>query len=176
MGARGCHVGRTRNGKCSVFAAVALYALFDPDPSGGAPQIPCVATTLGQITRSVYSVCLAMVAAEPELRDRALIFSGIGTQSIRVPSNGGDLVPCLTRHLAGLQGLDPSLAVIDELGYLPLESWNAVLLASGKRPRSLVIGIRTPGIDRDNTMSPLRGDGDRRGETPGFVFHRNRRR
>jgi phage terminase large subunit-like protein len=56
---------------------------------------------------------------------------------------------------------------VDELGFMPLESWNALLLASGKRPRSLVVGIGTPGIDRDNAMWALREMAE---PPPGFVF------
>jgi phage terminase large subunit-like protein len=143
------------NGKSSLEAGMACHGLFDADPEGGAPQIPVVATTLGQINRSVYSVILSFIENEPELFDRALIFSGIGTQRIRTPHNGGELFP-VSKDLAGLQGLDPSFAVVDELGFMPLESWTALLLASGKRPRSLVVGIGTPGVDRDNALWVLR--------------------
>ena len=158
------------NGKSSLQAAMSLHALFDADPAGGAPQVPLIATRLHQIERAVYDVCISMIANEPELHERALIFSGIGTRRIRTPHNGGELFP-VSRDLAGLQGLDPSFACVDELGFMPLESWNALLLASGKRPNSLVVGIGTPGIDRDNAMwvvkEMMAGDD----LPPGFVFH-----
>jgi phage terminase large subunit-like protein len=143
------------NGKSTLLAGVALWALFDADPTGGAPQVPVVATTLRQIERSVYNVALAMIDAELELRSRALIFSGIGTQRIRTPHNGGEMFP-VSSDLAGLQGLDPSLAVVDEIGFLSTASFNALVLASGKRPSSLVIGIGTPGVDRENALWALR--------------------
>jgi phage terminase large subunit-like protein len=154
------------NGKSTVEAAISLHALFDADPEGGSPQVPLIATRLHQIERAVYDVALAMIENEPELRERALIYSGIGTRRIRTPHNGGELFP-VSRDLAGLQGLDPSFACVDELGFMPLESWNALLLASGKRPRSLVVGIGTPGIDRDNAMWALREMAE---PPPGFVF------
>jgi phage terminase large subunit-like protein len=143
------------NGKSTLLAAVACWGLFDADESGGAPQVPVVATTLRQIERSVYNVALAMIDAEPELQSRALVFSGIGTQRVRTPHNGGEMFP-VSADLAGLQGLDPSLAVVDECGFLQVESFNALVLASGKRPRSLVVGIGTPGVDRENALWNVR--------------------
>jgi phage terminase large subunit-like protein len=154
------------NGKSTLEAAISLHALYDEDLEGGAPQVPLIATRLHQIERACYDVCLSMIENEADLFDRALIFSGIGTRRIKTPHNGGELFP-VARDLAGLQGLDPSFAVVDELGFMPLESWNALLLASGKRPRSLVVGIGTPGVDRDNAMWTLR---EMIEVTPGFVF------
>jgi phage terminase large subunit-like protein len=152
--AAGLSVARA-NGKSTLLAAVALHALFDAEPDGGAPQIPVIATRLHQIERATYDVCIAMIRNEPELDGRALIFSGLGNRKIGVPHNAGEMFP-VSKDLAGLQGLDPSMAVVDELEFMPIESWNAVLLASGKRPRSVTVGIGTPGIDRDNAMYMLK--------------------
>ena len=62
------------------------------------------------------------------------------------------------------------MALVDELAFMPLESWNAVLLASGKRPRSVVVGIGTPGIDRENAAWALRELEAGDDVPPGFVF------
>ena len=73
--------------------------------------------------------------------------------------------------LAGLQGLDPSLAVVDEIGFMPVACWNALVLASGKRPQSLVVGIGTPGIDHDNALGDGAPDGPRRPSPGGVRVH-----
>lgn len=143
------------NGKSTFLAALGTWAVFDPDPESGTPQVPVVATTLMQAFRAVYGVALEMISASPELSDRAAIFSGIGTQRVWVPSTGGEMFP-IADGVDGLQGLDPSLAICDECGFLSPDSWNALLLASGKRPRSLVVGIGTPGYDQDNALWMLR--------------------
>jgi len=156
------------NGKSTFLAAVGVWALFDPD-DGGAPQVPVVATTLMQAQRAVYGVALEMITGEEELVNRALVYSGMGTMRVRVPSTGGEMFP-VSNDVDGLQGLDPSLAICDELGFMPAESWNALVLASGKRPRSLVVGIGTPGYDRENALWLVRRralDGNLR---PGFSF------
>lgn len=160
-------VGRG-NGKSTFLAAVATWATFDPD-AGGAPQVPIVATTVNQAVRSVYGVALAMIRKNPELEQRAMIYSAIGNMRVYVPGTAGEMFP-VSNDPDGLQGLDPSLAVCDEIGFMPIESWDSLLLASGKRPRSLVVGIGTPGFDKDNALWHLRSRVMEGVELPGFYF------
>lgn len=155
------------NGKSTLLAAVAIWALFDPDESG-APQVPVVATTVNQAVRSVYGVALDMVQKCEELRIRALWHTGIGTQKI-FANTGGEMFP-ISNDPDGLQGLDPSLAVCDEIGFMPVESWDSLLLASGKRPRSLVVGIGTPGFDKSNALWHLRERVREGVALPGFHY------
>jgi phage terminase large subunit-like protein len=49
-------------------------------------------------------------------------------------------------------------------------SWDALKMAAGKRDRSLILGIGTPGIDRENAMFRLRRTVQEQGAIPGFVF------
>lgn len=142
------------NGKSTFGAAVATWATF-ADTETGAPQVPIVATTIGQAIRSVYGVAASMVNTEPELRDRANIFTGITVPRIYVPSSEGLMFP-VSNEIAGLQGLDPSLAVCDEIGFQSDEVWSALLLAAGKRSRSLIWGTGTPGLDRNNALWSIR--------------------
>lgn len=157
------------NGKSTFLAAFATWALFDPDPSSGAPQVPIIATKVMQAYRTVYGVALAMIAAEDELAGRCLIYTASNAMKVTVPGNGGEMFPT-SSDVAGLQGLDPSLAVVDEVGFQSIESWDSLLLASGKRPRSLVVGIGTPGLDRDNALWHLRHRVVEGGRVPGFVY------
>jgi len=157
------------NGKSTFEASVATWALFDEDAAGGAPQVPIVATTMSQAVRSVFGVARAMIAAHPDLAERSIPYSGIGNTRIWVPFNGGEMFP-VSCDPDGLQGLDPSLAICDELGFMPIESWDSLLLASGKRPKSLVVGIGTPGFDRDNALWHLRQRVLEGGCPPGFRF------
>jgi phage terminase large subunit-like protein len=57
---------------------------------------------------------------------------------------------------AGLQGLDPSLAIADEIGFQPVASWASLRQAAGKRDRSLVLGMGTPGVDHENALYQVR--------------------
>jgi hypothetical protein len=70
---------------------------------------------MSQAIRSCYGVAVAMVRAEPELERRALIFTGIGQTRVAVPPNGGEMFP-VSNDPDGLQGLDYSMAIVDEIG------------------------------------------------------------
>jgi hypothetical protein len=142
------------NGKSSGGGALAVWALFDDDETGS-PQVPIVATTIGQAIRSCYGVAVSMIKAEPELLRRSLIYTGIATPRVTVPFNEGELFP-ISNDPDGLLGLDPSLALVDEIGFQPLASLESLRLAGGKRDRSLVVGVGTPGLDRDNALYHVR--------------------
>ena len=142
------------NGKSTFMAALGLWATFDADETG-APQVPVVATTVNQAIRATYGVALAMLRKHPDLADRSHVYSAIGNQRIIVPSVEGEMFP-ISNDVDGLQGLDPSLAIIDEVGFMPIESWDALQLASGKRSRSLVAAVGTPGYDRSSALWHLR--------------------
>ncbi len=66
------------------------------------------------------------------------------------------LVQCVPSTPASLEGLDYSLAICDEIGRQDPETWQVIALASGKRERSTLIGIGTPGPRQDNVLAQLR--------------------
>src|SRR4029077_1702465 len=74
------------NGKSTFGGGLGAWATFDDDETG-APQVPIVATTIGQAIRSCYGVGVSMIKAEPELYRRALIYTGIATPRVVVPFN-----------------------------------------------------------------------------------------
>lgn len=156
------------NGKSSLGGALGVWATYDDDDTG-APQVPIIATTIGQAIRSCYGVAVSMVMAEPELLRRALIYTGIATPRVTVPFNGGELFP-MSNDTSGLQGLDYSLAIVDEIGFQPVEAWDSLRLGSGKRARSLVAGLGTPGLDRENALHHVRSLVREGAVLPGFVF------
>ena len=156
------------NGKSTFGGALGVWATFDDDETG-APQVPVVATTIGQAIRSCYGVAVSMVKAEPELLKRALIYTGIATPRVVVPFNEGELFP-ISNDPDGLQGLDYSLSIVDEIGFQPVESWDSLRMGSGKRDRSLAIGVGTPGLDRNNALFHVRKAVREGAELPGLVY------
>lgn len=137
-------------GKSTLLAALAVWGTFDKYEDG-APQVPVMATTVGQAKRSVYDVAVAMIAAEPELSNRSICYTAIGDSRFVVGYNSGVCFP-IANDPDGLQGLDPGpIAVVDEIGFQPVESWTSMVLASGKRSRSLIAAIGTPGLDRERS-------------------------
>jgi phage terminase large subunit-like protein len=156
------------NGKSSLGGALAVWALFDDDDTGS-PQVPIVAMTIGQGIRSCYGVAVAMIKAEPQLISRALIYTGVSTPRVSIPFNGGEMFP-VSNDVDGLQGLDPSLAIVDEIGFQPVESWDSLRMASGKRSRSTIIGVGTPGFDHENALYHVRKAIHEGAKLPGLHF------
>lgn len=156
------------NGKSTFGGALAVWAAFDDDETG-APQVPIVATTIGQAIRSCYGVAVSMVKSDPELLRRSLIYTGIATPRVVVPFNEAELFP-ISNDADGLQGLDYSLAIFDEIGFQPLASWDSLRMGSGKRDRSLAVGVGTPGLDRDNALFHVRQAVKEGAKLPGLVY------
>ena len=156
------------NGKSTFGGALSVWATFDDDYTG-APQVPIIATTIGQAVRSCYGVAVSMIKGEPELLRRSLIYTGIATPRVSVPANEGELFP-ISNDPDGLQGLDPSLGIVDEIGFQPVESWDSLRMAQGKRERSLIMGVGTPGLDRSNALFALRKAVHEGAVLPGLVF------
>lgn len=142
------------NGKSTLQAALAVAGTFLPHETG-APEVPIIATTVSQAMSSVYNTAASMVMTDPELARRSLIFTGWGSAKVQVPSTGGRFYPMANAE-AGLQGLDPSLAIADEIGFQPVSAWSSLRQAAGKRSRSLILGMGTPGVNRENALYQLR--------------------
>lgn len=165
MAVKSCMRGEGKSTEC---AGIALWRVFDRNESG-APQIPIIATTLKQAKRSVYNVALQMVRAEPELYSRALEYEASGNEKLMVPSTEGEIFP-MANDPDGLQGLDPLLAIMDEIGFQAQESWDAIHLSSGKRPDSLILGVGTPGFDKENALWNIRKAIKENGVPDGFRY------
>jgi phage terminase large subunit-like protein len=109
-------------GKSTLLATLAVWATLDTNDTGQ-PQVPIMATTVGQAKRSVFDVASKMVAAELELDGRSIAYTAIGDS--RIVANdacGGGICFPIANDVDGLQGLDPTLAIVDEIGFQPLEA------------------------------------------------------
>lgn len=150
------------NGKTTLASVLAIYSLFaDDEPS---PEVLLVATSEDQAGIAFRTVVNMVMSSRP-LADRTLVYA----DRLVVPSNGG-MLTTLPSEAGALQGFDPSFALIDEIGYVGSDVYEAVVSASGKRQRSMVLAIGTP--------SPHRGSGPmwglvqagRAGNDPTFAF------
>jgi phage terminase large subunit-like protein len=154
------------NAKSTTMGALALTEVFLNPHS---PSVPIVATTVNQAVKAIYRPALRMVALNEELAGRSHVYSAIGSQRLTVPDNDAELFP-IANDVDGLQGLDPSLALCDEIGFMPVESWDALRLASGKRPGSLTVGLGTPSDDWTSTLATIRNLVRAGGVLPGLRF------
>ena len=128
------------NGKSSFGGALALFAaVADGQP---APFVPLVATTEEQ-ARRLLAIVVRFVKRHERLAERARVYS----DRLVFPCWEDSTVIALPAEPSALLGLDFSFAVLDEIGAMHAETWEAVLTAQGKRPGATVLGIgsRVPG-------------------------------
>lgn len=124
------------NGKSSLSAALALYALHGDGVMGA--SVVVVAKNEQQ-ARIIFRTAVRMTQLNPLLAKRSYIY----TERIEVPGSGSSL-QVYAAEAGGLEGLDPSLALIDEIGEVDRRVFEVIMDASGKRPTSLTLCIGTP--------------------------------
>jgi len=134
-------------GKSTLVAALGLYELM----CGGEGATVIVAAVDERQAGIVFGIAKRMVELNEDLASRVQVYK----DKLVVPSRGASLT-CLPASPASLEGLDYSLAIVDEIGRVDPETWEVIALASGKRERSTLIGIGTPGPREDNVLARLR--------------------
>jgi phage terminase large subunit-like protein len=134
-------------GKSTLVAALGLYELM----TGGEGATVIVAAVDERQAGIVFGVARRMVELCPDLESRVQVFK----DKLLVPCRGASF-QCLPSTPASLEGLDYTLAICDEIGRQDPETWQVIALASGKRERSTLIGIGTPGPKQDNVLAQLR--------------------
>lgn len=149
-------------GKSTLLAALGLYDLL----CGQEGASVVVAAVDERQSKIIFNTAARMTELDADLGRRVQVLS----EYMRVPARGArfDALPAEPRRL---EGLDPSLALLDEIGVISRDVWEVVALASGKRARSLTIGIGTPGPDPwNNVLADLRGYGQQHPEDHSFVW------
>lgn len=131
------------NAKSTLWAAVGLWAVAD-FPDG--PQVPLVAYNGLQADRTLLWPARRMVSTNPELAERLIVYSSTAHRRIWSPWNDGELF-ALPADENRLQGLNPSLALVDEAQTIDPAILHAIEQGAGKRTESLVLAIGTPAPD-----------------------------
>jgi hypothetical protein len=141
------------NAKSTLWAAVALWALCD-DPD--APQVPLVGFNGMSVQTTLWRPIQRIVALNAELNDRVRVFKASNDRRALCAWNGGELLP-LPANVDRLQGLNPSVALVDEAQTVTPEVWAALVQGAGKRDASLVLAIGTPAPGgHDSALAGLR--------------------
>lgn len=152
------------NGKSTLAAALALFALYADGEEGA--QVLCIASDMRQAL-IVFNAARRMVELSPELASRTMIYGGDDPR-LYVPGTDS-VMRALPATESALQGWDPSFAVVDELHVVSEEVWQSVVLAAGKRERSVVLAISTPSDSEDSVMWALVKKAREEG-SPDFYF------
>jgi Terminase large subunit, ATPase domain len=149
------------NGKSTLAAALGLWALVD-GPEGA--QVPIVGGVSERQSRIAFDTARRMVQLDPELLARVQAFQ----DKLYMPHHDATLYP-LPADADAILGANPTMTIVDELGVVDADVFEAMRLASGKRAESTLLAIGTPPSDPDSIMRTLVEHG-REGDDPTFAL------
>lgn len=130
-------------GKSSLVAAWGLYELF----CGGEGAVVCVVAVDERQAGIVFGIARRMVELDNQLETRCQVFK----ERLVIPARDAQF-HCLPAEPKRLEGLDYTLAILDEAGVANRDSYEVLTLAQGKRERSTLVAIGTPGPNFDDQV------------------------
>jgi phage terminase large subunit-like protein len=130
-------------GKTTKTAALGLYDLM----LGGEGASIVIAACDERQAGICFNIARRMVELNADLEKRVQVYQ----DKLVVPARDAtfQVLPAVPKRL---EGLDFTLAILDEFGRIDREVYEVVGLASGKRASSLVLGIGTPGPDWETSV------------------------
>lgn len=130
-------------GKSSLMAAWGLYELFE----GGEAATICVVAVDERQAGIIFNIARRMVELDEHMARRVVVYK----ERLEIPSRGAEF-HVLPAEPKRLEGLNYSLAVLDEAGVANRDSYEVLTLAQGKRLRSTLVCIGTPGPKLDDQV------------------------
>lgn len=143
-----------KNGKTQLAAGLALCHLMGPEaePRG---EVYSAALTRDQAAKLFQEMC-AILAAHPELDDRANIIRFNKQIEVLTGDGAGSIYAALSADAGSKMGLSPSFVVYDELGSAPnRDLFDALDTATGARENPLMVCISTQAAADHHVFSEL---------------------
>jgi len=138
-----------KNGKTTKLAGIGLLGLMKDDQ--GAPEVYSAATKRDQ-AKLLFKEACRMAMKSSALRRRLIITKN----SIECPRNSGEFL-ALSADESTLDGLNPSVALIDELhAHKTSGVWDVIISALGARAEPLIWAITTAGFNQNGICYELR--------------------
>lgn len=161
-----------KNGKTQLAAGLALCHLMGPEaePRG---EVYSAALTRDQAAKLFQEMC-AILAAHPELDDRANIQKFTKQIEVLFGDGAGSIYAALSADAGSKMGLSPSFIVYDELGSAPnRDLFDALDTATGARDNPLMVCISTQAAADHHVFSELIDYGQRvqSGDVDDPTFH-----
>lgn len=129
--------------KTTLMAAIGLYVLF----TGGEGANVVVFAVDERQAGLAFNAARRMVELSPELAARCQVFK----EKLFIPSTDSSFT-VMPASPAAAEGLDYVLAIVDEAGVVNRDLFEVVSLAQGKRERSVLVAIGTPGPNLDDQV------------------------
>lgn len=134
-------------GKSGIAGAIGLHAIFTPNALG--KRVAIVAQDERSARRLLHTAT-RMVELSPELSARARVYR----DRIVVPGTDAELT-ALPAEAHRVEGSDLDLAILDEIGFMPRDTFEAATLSVGKVEGGRVLAIGTPSPSKFRDTSPL---------------------
>lgn len=153
------------NGKTMLMAALGLERMSRGDDY---VEVDILATKEDQAQRLIEA-CIKLIECSPVLSADGLFdFQAARTTLVYRPT--GSIMRAHPAKLSAVQGLDFSLALVDEAGFVPSELVEGLLARLGKRPDARLIGFGTPGTEDSNMLEAVRNGAHAGDLPPGVRF------
>ncbi|VEG40291.1 phage terminase [Mycolicibacterium flavescens] len=124
-------------------SAWGVYELF----TGGEGSVVCVVAVDERQAGIVFNIARRMVELDEDLSSRCQVFK----ERLYIPNTDSSF-HCLPAEPKRLEGLDYTLAILDEAGVANRDSYEVLTLAQGKREHSTLVCIGTPGPNLDDQV------------------------
>ena len=162
-----CTVIGAGNAKTTTLGAFVTAHLFlQPEAS-----VPVVAATVTQAVLTTWGRVKRFIELNPSLSCRAEVLEGQGSRrGVYVPGMGGHCFPIADKP-SGLQGLNPSLAVLEETSEASVATFGALMNRLGKRNDSKLVGISTPSFTPNNALISLQQRAQSGDPMPGVMLN-----
>lgn len=142
--------------KSGIAAAIAVWALYDRE----AAQVLVTSTSM-RTAKIPYGRAVRIIELNPELMAHAQVYRNAAEPWVELPARGSRMQP-LPAEEKYIVGGSPTLIVVDELGYVSHETYEAMQTSLGKTDGGLLFGMGTPGLgvtdsdSRPNLMWAMR--------------------
>lgn len=137
------------NGKTTLMAAVGLERVTRGDDY---VEVDVLATREDQARRLV-GVMIQLIESSPQL---VPLFEFYKQDAVLEYRPTGSRITAYPATLSAIQGLNPDLALIDEIAMVPSELVVSMISRLVKKQNGRVVGFGTPGFDTDNMLETLR--------------------
>jgi phage terminase large subunit-like protein len=126
--------------KSGLAAAIAVWALYDRE----AAQVLITSTSL-RTARIPYGRAVRIIELNPELAKHAQVYRNAAEPWVELPVRGSKMLP-LPAEEKYIVGGSPTLIIVDELGYVTADTYEAMQTSLGKTDDGLLFGMGTPGL------------------------------
>lgn len=133
--------------KSGLAAAIAVWGLYDRE----AAQVLICSTSL-RTAKIVYSRSVRIIELNETLLAHAMVYRNAAEPYVELPGRGSKLIP-LPAEEKYIVGGSPTLIIVDELGYVTADTYEAMQTSLGKTDDGLLFGMGTPGLGIQGTDS-----------------------